>query len=210
MIAFINLQYSWCFSFLLNSSIHVTRTKKLFRTKVGHQLRLVILVIIENTYIWDKKPTCEARISIPRWASENATGKRILCSVWAKNNSYVLGLLYGLSWCISDLFYFQVRLFPKNAWYAKWDMRTFLSFVYTELKFLDKFCMISFWLTMLLSKTKNINKIQKNYVFHAPKPPIVRQDSRGKTINHIMVLNILYLFKMLFQILICGIFSQKG
>ena len=67
------------------------------------RIRLVILAIIENTYIWDKKPTCEARISIPRWASENATGKRILCSVWAKNNSYVLGLLYGLSWCISDL-----------------------------------------------------------------------------------------------------------
>ena len=79
--------------------------------------------MIEKIYIWDKKPTCETWISIPRRASQSAKGKRILCCLWAKNNSYVLGLLYGLSWCISDLLHFKVRLFPKDAWNAKWDMR---------------------------------------------------------------------------------------
>ena len=88
------------------------------------RIRLVIPIILENTNFWDKKPTSEAWITIPRWASENTKGTRILLSLWGQNTPHVLGLLHGLSWCISDLPYFQVRLLSKVAWNAKWDMRT--------------------------------------------------------------------------------------
>ena len=88
------------------------------------RIRLVIPIILENTNFWDKRPTSEAWITIPRWASENTKGTRILLSLWGQNTPHVLGLLHGLSWCISDLPYFQVRLLSKVAWNAKWDMRT--------------------------------------------------------------------------------------
>ena len=93
--------------------------------------------MLEIPIFWDKKPTSEAWITIPRWASENIKGTRILLSLWRQNTPHILGLLYGISWCVSKLPYFQVRLLSKVAWNVKWDMITLsLGFVHIGILFM--------------------------------------------------------------------------
>ena len=147
---------------------------------------------------WDKKPTSEAWITIPRWASENTKGTRILLSLWEQDKPYILG-------CCMDF----PGLFPtcptsKSDFFQKLhEMRMRYEKILLYIILTDQNYLVQ-------NQEKIYTKCKRFMFFLAPKLSIVRQDSRGKTINYMIMLNIWYLFKMLFQILICGIFNQKG